>query len=116
VLAPRTDVYPIAKSYTTPTFTPDARKSVGSLWSVYGLFTARLWCAYRGFRAPRESSRYLHAAQIRLSRSASRAIIWLECIVHRRKADIPDILTTVPHAWILDTVQWGVIDMSLPCE
>jgi hypothetical protein len=96
----------IAKSYTTPTFTPDARKSVGTLWSVYGRFMASLWRAYRGFRAPRESSRYLHAAQIRLSRSASRAIIWLECIVHRRKkADIPDMLTIVTHAWILDTVK-----------
>jgi hypothetical protein len=29
--------------------------------------------------------------------------------VHRRKADIPDILTTVPHAWILDTVERRVI-------
>src|SRR5215213_9898040 len=73
---------------------------------------ARLWCVYRGFRAARESSRYLHAAQIRLSRSASRAIIWLERIVHRRKADIPDMLTIVPHAWILDTVERGVIAVS----
>ena len=87
----------IAKSYTTPTFTPDARKSVGSLWSVYGLFMARLWCAYRGFRAPRESSRYPHAqaAQILLFRSDSRAIALLECIVHRLKTDIPGMLTPV---------------------
>jgi len=35
------------------------------------------------------------------------------CIVHRRKkADIPDKLTTVPHAWILDTVERGVIAVS----
>jgi hypothetical protein len=34
------------------------------------------------------------------------------CIVHRRKADIPDILTTVPHAWILDSVERKVIAVS----
>jgi len=32
--------------------------------------------------------------------------------VHRRKADIPDILTTVPHAWIVDTVERRVIAVS----
>jgi hypothetical protein len=54
-----------------------------------------------------------HAAQISLFRSGARAIVRLECIVHRRKADIPDMLTIVPHAWILDTVQWRVIAMSI---
>jgi hypothetical protein len=33
----------------------------------------------------------------------------LECIVHRRKADIPDMLTIVSHAWMPDTKQWRVI-------
>jgi hypothetical protein len=31
----------------------------------------------------------------------------------RKKADIPDMLTIVPHAWIVDTVQWRVIAMSI---
>jgi len=105
LLAPRTDVYHVAKSHTTPTFTPDARKSVGPLRSVYGRFTACLRLAYRGFRAASESSRYLHAAQILLSRSTPRAVIWLAYSAHRRKADIPDMLVTVPHAWTLRTVE-----------
>jgi hypothetical protein len=29
--------------------------------------------------------------------------------VRQQKADIPDMLTTVPHAWILDTVKRRVI-------
>jgi hypothetical protein len=41
-----------------------------------------------------------------------RVIIWLECIVHRWEADIPDILTTVPPTWILDTVERRVIAVS----
>jgi hypothetical protein len=32
--------------------------------------------------------------------------------VHRRKADIPDILTTAPHAWILNTVDRRIIAIS----
>jgi hypothetical protein len=32
--------------------------------------------------------------------------------VHRRKADIPDILTTAPHAWIVDTVERRIIAVS----
>ena len=32
--------------------------------------------------------------------------------MHRRKADIPDILTTVPHAWIVDTVEQRIIAVS----
>jgi hypothetical protein len=32
--------------------------------------------------------------------------------VLRREADIPDMLTTVPHAWILDTVERRVITVS----
>jgi hypothetical protein len=32
--------------------------------------------------------------------------------VHLRKADIPDILTTIPHAWILDSVEWRIIATS----
>ena len=67
----------------------------------------------RRFRAARESSRHLHTAQILLSRSIPRAIIWLACSTHRRKADIPDMLTTLPHAWILDTVERRVIAMSI---
>jgi hypothetical protein len=46
-----------------------------------------------------------------LSRSTSGMITWLECIVHQRGADIPDILTSVPHAWIPDAVQREVIAM-----
>jgi hypothetical protein len=46
-----------------------------------------------GFRVRRESSRYLRAAWILLSRSTSSAITRLVCSVHRRKADIPDMLT-----------------------
>jgi hypothetical protein len=36
----------------------------------------------------------------------------LECIVRQQKADIPDKLTTAPHAWILDTVERRVIAAS----
>jgi hypothetical protein len=32
--------------------------------------------------------------------------------VRRRKADIPDILTTAPHAWIVDTVEQRIIAAS----
>jgi hypothetical protein len=32
--------------------------------------------------------------------------------VHQWEADIPDKLTTVPHAWILDTVEQRVIGVS----
>jgi hypothetical protein len=32
--------------------------------------------------------------------------------VHRQRADIPDMLTTVPHAWILDTVERWIIAIS----
>jgi hypothetical protein len=39
-------------------------------------------------------------------------ITWLECIVHQRNADIPDKLTTLPHAWILDSVERRVIAVS----
>jgi hypothetical protein len=46
------------------------------------------------------------------SLSPSRVIIWLGCIVHRRGADIPDKLTTVPHHWILRTVERRVITVS----
>jgi hypothetical protein len=63
-------------------------------------------------RVARECSRYLHATQILLSRSTSRVITWLECIVRRWKTDIPDMLTTVPHAWILDIVERRVIAVS----
>ena len=35
----------------------------------------------------------------------------MQC-VSGKKADIPDILTIVTHASILDTVQWRVIAMS----
>jgi hypothetical protein len=32
--------------------------------------------------------------------------------VHQRNADIPDMLTTVPHAWILDSVERQVMAVS----
>ena len=32
--------------------------------------------------------------------------------MHRRKADIPDILTTAPPTWILDTVEQWIIAVS----
>jgi hypothetical protein len=32
--------------------------------------------------------------------------------VHRPNADIPDILTTAPHAWILDSVEQRIIAVS----
>src|SRR5215218_8123466 len=63
-------------------------------------------------RAYRSARRGLHAPQISLSRSTARATIWPEWIVLRREADIPDMLTTVPHAWILDTVERRVITVS----
>jgi hypothetical protein len=36
----------------------------------------------------------------------------LECIVRQQKADIPYILTTIPHARIVDTVERRVIAVS----
>src|SRR5215204_5470094 len=45
-----------------------------------------------------KSSSYLHAhaSRILLARSTLRAIAWLVCIVHRRKADIPVMLQAQP--------------------
>ena len=67
----------------------------------------------QGYDVARESTRSLHATtRILLSRFTPRAVIWLAYSAHRRKADIPDMLTTVPHTWILDTVEPRVTSAS----
>ena len=67
----------------------------------------------QGYDVARESTRSLHATtRILLSRFTPRAVIWLAYSAHRRKADIPDMLTTVPHGWVVDTVEPRVTAVS----